>query len=69
MRPPAGAQACVPRGTAMNLPSHHLLLEPISMAPAACSRNWLAAADQYASMPRLALVKRTPRKFKVKGPK
>lgn len=70
MRPPAGALACVPRGTAMNLPLCHLLLEPVCMAPAACSRNWLAAADQYASPTmRQPLIKRLPRKFKVKGPR
>jgi len=45
-----------------------LLATLTTSAPAACSRNWLAAAELYASpAPREPLAKRSPRKFKVKG--
>ena len=48
----AGALACVPRGiAAVRIPTLFLLATLTSSSPAACSRNWLAAAELFASPP------------------
>ncbi len=52
MRLPAGALAYAPRGiAAMKIPTLFLLATLTSSSPAACSRNWLAAADLNVSPP------------------
>lgn len=54
----------------MHMPLHCLETRNATTSPAACSRNWLAAAELYASpAPREPLVKRIERKHKFKGPR